>query len=273
MIEIKNISYRYAGSKQDIFSNFSLSTEGNCIYGLLGKNGTGKSTLLYLICGMLRRNGGEIKIDGTDVGKGSPDMLRELFFVPEEFDLPAMSLDAYTKINEPFYPRFDRKVLNRCLLEFELPPDLNLKELSMGQKKKVYMSFALAANTRLLLMDEPTNGMDIPSKSQFRKVVASNMNENRTVIISTHQVHDVEQLLDHIIMLDRSHVLLDAPVQDLCDKYSFECRMPGEPDSDVIYAEPSLQGNSVIALRRKEQERTMLNLELLFNAATKGALK
>lgn len=135
------------------------------------------------------------------------------------------------------------------------------------------MSFALAANTRMLLMDEPTNGMDIPSKSQFRKVVASNMSENRTVIISTHQVHDVEQLLDHIIMLDRSRILLNASVQDICERYSFECRMPGENSDDVIYAEPFLQGNNVIARRNSEKEDTMINLELLFNAATKNLLK
>lgn len=196
-----------------------------------------------------------------------------MFFVPEEFDLPSMTLDAYVRLNSPFYPHFDRKVLNRCLLDFELPLNLNLKELSMGQKKKVYMSFALAANTRMLLMDEPTNGMDIPSKSQFRKVVASNMSENRTVIISTHQVHDVEQLLDHIIMLDRSRILLNASVQDICERYSFECRMPGENSDDVIYAEPSLQGNNVIARRNSEKEDTMINLELLFNAATKNLLK
>lgn len=273
MIDIKNICYSYPGSKREIFKNFSLSMKSDCIYGLLGKNGTGKSTLLYLISGMLRLRHGQVEIDGMSSGCGNPEILRELFFVPEEFDLPAMSLDAYVRLNEPFYPRFDREVLNRCLLEFDLPLNLNLKELSMGQKKKVYMSFALAANTRLLLMDEPTNGMDIPSKSQFRKVVASNMSEGRTVIISTHQVHDVEQLLDHIIMLDRSCILLDASVQELCEKYSFECRMPGEASDDVIYAEPSLQGNSVIARRKEGREDTVLNLELLFNAAAKGVLK
>lgn len=273
MIDIRNIGYSYPGGRQEVFNNFSLSIKGNSIYGLLGKNGTGKSTLLYLISGMLRLKYGKIEIDGEDAGKRNPDILRELFFVPEEFDLPAMTLDAYVRLNSPFYPHFDRNVLNRCLLDFELPLNINLKELSMGQKKKVYMSFALAANTRMLLMDEPTNGMDIPSKSQFRKVVASNMSENRTVIISTHQVHDVEQLLDHIIMLDRSRILLDASVQDICEKYSFECRMPGEESDDVIYAEPSLQGNNVIARRKSGTDDTMINLELLFNAATKGLLK
>lgn len=273
MIEIKNISYKYAGSKTNVFNNLSLNIKENRIYGLLGKNGTGKSTLLYLISGMLRKKSGSVTIDGKNSDGGDPEILRDLFFVPEEFNLPAMSLDTYVKMNEPFYPNFSREILNRCLLDFELPLSLNLKELSMGQKKKVYMCFALAANTRLLLMDEPTNGMDIPSKSLFRKVVANNMNEDRTIIISTHQVHDVEQLLDHIIILEQSEVLLDSSVQDICSKYSFECRMPGENADDIIYAEPSLQGNNVIARQKDGTEDTKLNLELLFNAVTKRKLK
>lgn len=273
MIEIKNISYKYAGAKQYVFNDFNLSIKENRIYGLLGKNGTGKSTLLYLISGMLRKKSGTVTIDGIEADKGNPDILSDIFFVPEEFELPAMSLDTYVKMNQPFYPNFSREILNRCLLDFELPLSLNLKELSMGQKKKVYMCFALAANTRLLLMDEPTNGMDIPSKSLFRKVVANNMNEDRTIIISTHQVHDVEQLLDHIIILEQSEVLLDSSVQDICSNYSFECRMPGENTDDIIYAEPSLQGNNVIARQKDGTEDTKLNLELLFNAVTKRKLK
>lgn len=142
----------------------------------------------------------------------------------------------------------------------------------MGQKKKVYMSFALAANTRLLLMDEPTNGLDIPSKSQFRRVVANNMSDDRTMIISTHQVHDVESLLDHVVMLDNSEILLDASVGDICDRYNFEFRSLGEPQDDVLYAEPSVQGSAVITRKQPGDGDTTLNLELLFNALTKRVL-
>lgn len=134
------------------------------------------------------------------------------------------------------------------------------------------MSFALAAGTKLLLMDEPTNGLDIPSKTQFRRVVANHMTDDRTLIISTHQVHDVEQLLDHILILDHSHLLLDASVADICEKYTFEFRQPGQADDDVIYAEPSLQGNAVIAQRGEGDAETQLNLELLFNAVTLGKI-
>lgn len=272
MIEIKNLSYRYAGTKRDVLSDLSLTFDENKIYGLLGKNGTGKSTLLYLISGLLRRCGGSIIFDGEDTSKHNPDVLRDIFIVPEEFDLPSISLDTYVRVNEPFYPNFSREVLDSCLNDFELSENLNLKELSMGQKKKVYMSFALAANTRLLLMDEPTNGLDIPSKSQFRKVVASNMNEERTLIISTHQVHDVEALLDHVLILDNKGLLLNSSTEDITSDYTFDYRQPAEMDDSVIYAEPSLQGNAVIARRTAGDPETQLNLELLFNAVTKGMI-
>jgi len=273
MIEIKNLSYQYAGSKQQVFQDFSLTLTENNIYGLLGKNGTGKSTLLYLISGLLQARKGMVMFDGMDAADRRPEALQELFIVPEEFDLPAVSLEQYVRMNAPFYPRFSSEVLESCLNDFELPTTLQLNSLSMGQKKKVFMSFALAAGTKLLLMDEPTNGLDIPSKAQFRRVVANNMTDDRTLIISTHQVHDVEQLLDHILILDQRRLLLDASVAEICNRYSFEYRTPGSDMSDVIYAEPSLQGNAVITRRAENGEETQLNLELLFDAVTTGALK
>ena len=271
MINVNNISFKYAGQRNLVFDNFSLELEANNIYGLLGKNGTGKSTLLYLISGLLRAKKGTVSFDGIETKKRRPETLSEIFIVPEEFDLPAMSLNEYVRINEPFYPHFSREVLEACLVDFELTTDVKLNALSMGQKKKVFMSFALAAGTKLLLMDEPTNGLDIPSKSQFRKVVAQHMTEDRTLIISTHQVHDVESLLDHVLILSRQKLLLDASVADLTEKYTFEYRTPDEMD-DVIYAEPSLQGNAVIAPRKGDSPETQINLELLFNAVNEGKI-
>jgi ABC-2 type transport system ATP-binding protein len=271
MIEVKNVSFKYAGQKNLVFDDFSFTLKENNIYGLLGKNGTGKSTLLYLISGLLRPKKGTVNVDGVDAYKRQPEMLQELFIVPEEFDLPAMSLEQYVKINEPFYPNFSREVLEACLKDFDLTTDLKLNALSMGQKKKVFMSFALAAGTKLLLMDEPTNGLDIPSKSQFRKVVAQYMSEERTLIISTHQVHDVEALLDHILILNQQQLLLDASVSEIMEKYTFEYRMPDQMD-DALYAEPSLQGNAVIAPRKADSTETQINLELLFNAVNEGKI-
>lgn len=268
MISVNNIDFKYAGQKEQVFHNFSLQLNENNIYGLLGKNGTGKSTLLYLIAGLLHPSHGTVTIDGILSSARRPEVLQELFIVPEEFDMPPMTLEQYVKIYKPFYPHFSQEVLENCLKDFEMPTSMKLQSLSMGQKKKVFMSFALASGTRLLLMDEPTNGLDIPSKMQFRRVVANNMTDDRTLIISTHQVHDVESLLDHILILSQSQLLLDASVGDICDRYSFEYRAPGLDSNDVLYSEPSVQGNAVICRRQEDMNETPLNLELLFNAVT-----
>lgn len=266
MIQIDHLDFGYPGSKRQVFSDFNLTLHESNIYGLLGKNGTGKSTLLYLLCGLLRAKHGSIFVDGKAADKRQPDMLRDIFLIPEEFELPNVKLSTYVDINRGFYPHFSQQVLDSCLRDFELPLSLKLGELSMGQKKKVYMSFALATGTRLLLMDEPTNGLDIPSKSMFRKVVAKNMTDDRTLVISTHQVHDVEALIDHVVVINQSQLLLDASVSDICDRYTFGYRPASAMDDSVLYAEPTLQGNAVVARRSEGDPETPLNLELLFNA-------
>jgi len=271
MIEVNNISFKYAGQKDLVFDDFSLTLKQDNIYGLLGKNGTGKSTLLYLISGLLRPKKGTVSFDGIETKLRRPETLQDIFIVPEEFDLPTISLKEYVKINRPFYPLFSTQVMEACLQDFELSMDVKLNALSMGQKKKVFMAFALATNTKVMLMDEPTNGLDIPSKSQFRKVVAQYMSGDRTLIISTHQVHDVEALLDHILILSQQKLLLDASVAEISDKYVFEYRTPEDMD-DAIYSEPSLQGNAVIAPRKVGSSETQVNLELLFNAVNEGKI-
>ncbi len=278
MISVKNLTFSYSGQKRPVLSNFSANIDQGRIYGLLGKNGTGKSTLLYLMAGLLRPKLGTVTFMQGETMVATQDrqaeVLADIFLVPEEFDLPSISLNSYLKLVEPFYPRFSHEILKKSLEAFELIDDLQLGQLSMGQKKKVYMSVALAANTRLLLMDEPTNGLDIPSKSQFRKAVAESMaDDSRTILISTHQVHDVEQLLDHILIISEEGMLLNSSVADLTDRYVFEVRSPQQNDGTAIYAEPSLQGNITMARREPGQPETTINLEILFNAVTKGLVK
>jgi ABC-2 type transport system ATP-binding protein len=266
MIEIKNLSFRYGRTKAKVFDDFSLTLEQGAVYGLLGKNGTGKSTLLYLLTGLLRPLSGSIFYKGIDVALRYPVVLQDMYLVPEEFSLPPVTMSQYVKANAPFYPRFSERILKDCLAEFELPEDINLGEISMGQKKKAFMSFALATNTSLVLMDEPSNGLDIPSKSQFRKVIAKGMTDNKTVIISTHQVRDIDSLLDHVVMIDGSEVLLNASVNTICDTLNFVEQGISEPTDGALYVQPSMQGNSVI-YPNTEHEDTNLNLEVLFNAA------
>ena len=213
MINIKDVTFGYSTSAK-VLEDFSLQFQDGGVYGLLGKNGTGKSTLLYLITGLLRAQKGSVEVDGVDARKRNAEILSEIFIVPEEYDLPAISLNSYVKAIKAFYPRFSDELLEKCLREFEMPTEVNLGSLSMGQKKKVYICIALAANTKYLLLDEPTNGLDILSKSLFRKVVVAGMSEEKTLIISTHQVHDVELLLDHVVIIDRNRVLLDQKLEE-----------------------------------------------------------
>ena len=266
MIDIQNIRFCYRSKSEPVFDNFSLQLEQNKVYGLLGENGTGKSTLLYLLMGLLLPKEGHILVDGTDVSERKRKSLQQMYIVPEEFDLPPMRFIDYVETYRPFYPAFSEEILRRCMEEFHLPLDTRLDHLSMGDKKKALMSFALATNVRYLLMDEPTNGLDLTSKKQFRKVIATTMTEERTLILATHQLHDVETLLDHVIILQRSQLLLNASVADLCDKYTFDVRPDAAIDGDVLYTERTPQGNATLSLRQPNDEETPLNLELLFNA-------
>lgn len=265
MIEVKNLSFSYGRRKAKVLDDFSLTLDKGSVYGLLGKNGTGKSTLLYLMAGLLHPQKGNVLYKGVDVKKRYPYTLQEMFLVPEEFVLPNVSLRQYVKLNAPFYPSFSDEMLRACLRDFDMSEDIHLGELSMGQKKKAFMCFALATNTPLLMMDEPTNGLDIPSKSQFRKVIASGMTDEKAVIISTHQVRDIDSLLDHLLIMDGSNLLLDASVSAICEKLYFAEQGMNEPTDGALYVQPSVQGNSVI-LPNEYGEESKLNLQVLFNA-------
>ncbi|MEE1153023.1 MAG: ABC transporter ATP-binding protein [Prevotella sp.] len=268
MIQIEDMTFAYGKSRHNIHTSLSLTLNENKIYGLLGKNGTGKSTLLYLIAGLLKPQGGSIKADGVKTIERRQETLEDFYIINEEFTLPPVKLSEWSTSLGGFYPKYDNETFRRCLNEFDITGDPILTSLSMGQQKKVIISFALATGVKHLLMDEPTNGLDIPSKAQFRKVVSSAMSDDRVIIISTHQVHDVEFLIDHIIIIDNDRLLLNASNEELTRKYTFDFRTPGTPDSEVIYQEPTLQGNATIAHRTQSNDKeTNVNIELLFNAA------
>jgi ABC-2 type transport system ATP-binding protein len=269
MIRTEKITFKY--KRSTVFRDFSLSIEKGKVYGLLGKNGAGKSTLLYLMTGLLHPQKGKLFYNGDDISKRRPSVLSDIFIVPEEFMLPHIALKRYMSINSPFYPRFSEEQLRQNLSHFELDSDLNINlgSLSMGQKKKVFMSFALAANTPLLIMDEPTNGLDIPGKSQFKKFIVSNMTDERTMIISTHQVQDVEKLIEHVIVLDNNSILLDASAADICRRLYFVNGADSIDREKALYVSPTIRGYNAL-LPNDGEEETVLNLETLFNAVTEN---
>ncbi len=264
MIKLKNVSYRYSGSKRDSIADFSMDLTSGKIVGLLGANGAGKSTLLYLISGLLKPTEGSVDVNGFIPWDRNPEFLNSIFLVPEEIDVPAIPLETFVKAYAPFYPNFSEESLKEALFHFNLSPDIHLGSLSMGQRKKAFLAFALACHTPVLLMDEPTNGLDIPGKSEFRKAVVKTMNDERTIIISTHQVRDLDQLLDHVTIMDNKGIQLDESIATLQEKFVFGLA-PVLPENGVIWSEPVMGGYAFMKMRTPDQPETEVNLEALFN--------
>ncbi len=270
MVDINNLSFGYPGHG-NLYENLDISLPQGNVYGLLGRNGSGKSTLLYLIAGLLRPRKGSVLFMGDNTMKREPKTLSNMFILPEEFSLPKFNFKKYVKQLAPFYPRFSEETLKTCLAEFDMPYDMPMGELSMGNKKKAYVCFALATNVSLLLLDEPTNGLDIPSKVQFRRAISKTMNEDKSVIISTHQVRDIESLLDHVVIIDNGRLMLNTSVNNIVSRYAFEERPMGEPTDDALYVQRSMSGNKIIVENRAGID-TPIDLEMLFTAAVTGKI-
>ena len=265
MVNVQNVTFSYT-KRAELLSNLSLALETGRIHGLLGKNGEGKSTLLKLISGLDFPKSGSIETMGFNPIKRNPDMLQEIFFLPEELPQLTLSIANYENVYAPFYPNFSTEQFNAYLKEFDITDKtLKLNKLSHGQKKKVFIAFGLATNTKLLLMDEPTNGLDIPSKGQFRRMVASAIDENRCLIISTHQVHDLDSLIDSIIVMEKHEIVFNQPIENITKKLFFRVADRNEKDENVIYSEDTLRGLYQVC-ENTTGEESKLDIELLFNA-------
>lgn len=263
MIKVKNLTFRYRG-RGHIYRDFSLDIQVGRIYGLLGANGTGKSTLLKLIAGPLAPDAGEVEVMGCKASERKVAMLASIAIVPEEFSLPNITTSEYIRLTAPFYPTFDYDFMARALSEFGVDAAIKLGSLSMGGRKKVLIAFAMACSTPLLLLDEPTNGLDIPSKGVFRRLLAEWATPERTAIISTHQVKDVENLLDHIVIIDNRGLIVDASTYDICQRLHFAIDSSAE---GALYSTPSLGGYATVRPNNTFAESN-LDLELLFGVAT-----
>lgn len=266
MIDIQNLSFSY--KKTSVFDNISLSFQEGNIYGLLGENGVGKTTLLKLICGLQRPTGGTCTVDGLTSHLRLPSMLQSIVFLPDEVNLPD-NATPQRYINElaPFYPNFAPATFLHLMQEFEVEPDRKFHEMSFGQQKKSLIAAALSLGTDYVLLDEPTNGLDIPSKTQFRSILSKRIDEHSTLIISTHQVKDVENLIDPIVILEGNDVLLNASVQRITEKLYFE--YGGDHRDDALYSE-MLPGGYLNVVPNTTGEESQINIEALFNAVLRN---
>lgn len=268
MITIKDLTFYY-NKKRPIFDNVSFDMKSG-IYGLLGENGVGKTTLLHMISGLRFPKRGSCKVDIYETCYRNPNMLQKLFFLPEEYQAPTLSVDNFVKLNASFYPNFSEEQFRKYLGEFHVESDRKMTDLSFGQKKKAFIAYALALNTPITLLDEPTNGLDIPSKSQFRKIISSAFSDDKIILISTHQVRDLESLIDPIIILDRNQVLLNNSVEEITRKLKFTHSMT--VPQEYLYCEQTMQGYMSVSFNTNGDE-SILNIEALFNAVVTNKAK
>jgi ABC-2 type transport system ATP-binding protein len=265
VVEIRNMAFGYGRKK--LFSGLDLTLQPGNIYGLLGKNGAGKTTLLKIICGLRLAQAGSCRVLGWDPGGRPAPLLEEICFIPEELYVPALAPEMFTALNAPLYPRFDHQAFGSFLQEFEIEAGKKLSELSYGQKKKFLLAFGLASRCRLLLMDEPTNGLDIPSKSQFRRLLARAGGTDQVILVSTHQVRDLENLIDPVIILDEGRIVFQQPLREVGIRLRTSIENAEPTDGGALYAEKTLGGWAVLR-ENPEQEETSVDLETLFNAVT-----
>ena len=266
MIEIRNLDFSY--KKTAVFHNISLTFAPGSIYGLLGENGVGKTTLLKLICGLQSPQQGSCTVDGCVSFDREPEMLQNIVFLPDEVTIPDNATPAdYVKELAPFYPKYAYGTFLHLMQEMEVEPERKFKEMSFGQQKKSLIACALSLGTDYVLLDEPTNGLDIPSKADFRTLLSKRATEGTTIIISTHQVKDVENLIDPIIILTHDDVLLNASIDQVTSKLTFTYDMA--PIDGALYTE-QMPGGCMNVCVNNDGSESKVNIEALFNAVLRN---
>jgi ABC-2 type transport system ATP-binding protein len=266
MISIQNLTFSYGSKGAPLFAGLSCTFNPGTCCGLLGKNGAGKTTLIKVITGLRFARSGAVSVLGRNPGLRDPAMLAGVFIVAEDAAVPPVSVSAFVDLYGALYPHFDRSQMQANLAQLEVPGHGRLNTFSFGQKKKFLLAFGLAANCPIFILDEPTNGLDIPSKTQLRAMLASGKRPDRTIIVSTHQVRDVEGLIDSVILLDQGKIILSQTLAAIASRVVFS-QGPGVPANEtVIYSEAVPGGYSYISANPDKRE-SRIDLEALFNAA------
>ncbi len=273
MITIKNLAFSF--KRERLFRDLNLEIKSGSICGILGKNGAGKSTLLNLAAGLLNRYRGSINVNGYTPRKRNASMLESLYMIPEKLFVPAVKGNDYRKLFAPFYPKFSNTQFDNLIKDYELDTDKKLTQMSFGQKKKFIIAFALSTNCSLLLLDEPTNGLDIPSKKLFRRSLINSFNEDQLILISTHQVRDLEDVLDQIVILDDGRIVFNYSSEEIESNIVQFNSVSELSDSSIIYGEKSIGGYAYLSSKLDDDNNNQspVDVELLFNAAVNNSSK
>ena len=264
MIQIEELMFSYRGHR--VYDGLTTKFEQGRIYGLLGRNGAGKTTLLRLISGLMKCDGGKILANGHEPFSRSPEFLDRIFLLPESFNAPETTITELASEYGSFYSGFNYDALLQYLSALEVSPTIKISRMSFGQGKKAMIAFALSLNTDILLLDEPGNGLDIPSKLCLRRILADCRTDGRILLLSTHQVRDIADIIDHVTVIDRGRLLVNTSVTHLNDKL-MTVRSTSRI-SGVLFSEQVHDGYIHVLPRENLtcQEGENIDLEILFNA-------
>ena len=261
MIKIKKLGFSYGDNV--VLKDISMDLEEGRIYGLLGENGVGKTTLLTLLAGLKKVQDGMLDIDGYKPSDRKPSFLSDIYYLPDEVPAPRRTAIDFATDHGQYWTNFNASKFSEIMKVFDNDENQRMDQMSYGQLKKTFISFALACNTKYLFMDEPTNGLDIPSKAQFRKAVSKYTSDESTLLISTHQARDLEAIIDPIIILDRRDVLLNATLDEIGQKLYFD--YSSEADPNALYQE-MVPGGNIQVVPNTTGAESKVNIEALFNA-------
>lgn len=220
MLTLDDVTFKYYKRGAPALTDVTLQL-GPGIHLLLGENGSGKTTMLHLLAGLLRTSEGIAAMDGVNLAQRVPEVMRRSFFLSDNPECPYGTINQMARHHAPFYPRFSRAMLDENLKCFGLEPDMKIKRMSLGTRHKAFIAYALSLQTEVLLLDEPANGLDIESKKMLRKMLSRCLPGDATVLVSTHSVHDLERLYDGVVILHKGHVQLATSTGRLEQTFAF----------------------------------------------------
>jgi len=219
LLRIERLSKSFGRNR--VLKDLNLSIEGGRIYGLLGRNGEGKTTLARILMGVIPADGGVVTYKGRRTGFGESAYKREFGYVPEDpFFYEDMTVRGLTNFNARFYPHWDRKRIAADLERFGLDPKSRVGKLSRGQKLKLGLAVALAAAPEFLILDDPTSGLDVPTRQDFlRDVIRELAASGTTILFATHLVHELERIVERLLILHGGRLIVDKDFDEVKAQY------------------------------------------------------